>query len=187
MAATTYNETRVNLGGVLLLEADGKTPKTDEKSGEPLTESIDNLKETQATKIIANFKALNLAEPEPTKIQTFQYSEVSTSADLLPLLLQYNPNPDDAEKVAVDIIKRGLTLRQQGAVRDFMLDPEQAAVEGAYDLMIDAAKPGEGRRKADPASKAIKALEALCPGVKFDAAMLEAIKAQFAAQAAAAQ
>lgn len=49
-------------------------------------------------------------------------------------------------------------LAQQKAGREFMTDPDQGAVEGVYDLMTDASKPGEGRRKADPATKALRML-----------------------------
>jgi hypothetical protein len=52
-------------------------------------------------------------------------------------------------------------LAQQNYGRDFMNDTDQPPVEGIYDLMIDASKPGEGRRKADPASRIVKALSEL--------------------------
>ena len=156
--ASQYNETRVNLN-VVDLNADGSI-KTDEKTGEQVIAANTNNVEKKANEIIAEYKTKGLPEPEVTKIQTFQYTEATSSSEFVSLLQQFNPDPDVAEKLAVAIFNRGLVLAEQKAVRDFMLDDDQAAVEGVYDLMQDV-KPGEGRRKADPASKAIKALSDL--------------------------
>jgi hypothetical protein len=176
----TYNETRVNLTAAIL-ESDGKTIKKDDKTGEPVVISVDNKTEKQANELIASYKTAGLPEPEATKIQTFQYTTCDSPDQLVSLLKVYNPDGDIAEKLAVDIINRGLVLAQQKSVREFMLDPDQAVVEGVYDLMQDV-KPGEGRRKADPASKAIKAMSELL-GRPITQEELNSFLQSFAAQA----
>lgn len=176
---SNYNETRVNLKAVAVM-SDGKTVQTDEKTGEQVFESIDNKTEKQAQELIAKYKGDGLPEPEATKIQTFQYTTVSDASELVSVLKVHNPDGDVAEKLAVDIINRGLVLAQQKNVREFMLDNDQAIVEGVYDLMQDV-KPGEGRRKADPASKAIKALSELL-GRPVNQEELNGFLASFASQ-----
>ena len=184
--STTYNDTRINLQTVKFsTSADGaSTVEVDEKSGENLTEVLENATEKKANEVIASFKTKGLPEPEVLKIQTFQYSEVTTSSELDSLIAKYNTDPDQAEKVKVAIINRGLILAQQNFGREFMKDADQAGVEGVYDLMLDASKPGEGRRKADPASKAVKALSELL-GQNITADDLAALLASFKANAAA--
>lgn len=157
----TYNETRVNLGKVIDFESDGKTPKTDPKTNEVVTTTEENLTEKKAQEISAAQKTAGQEEPEQTKVQTFQITEVDEPEQLTTILSQYNQNPDEVKKVAIAIINRGLVLAQQKAMREFMLDADQGAQEGVYDLMNDACKPGEGRRKADPRSQAAKAMSAL--------------------------
>lgn len=165
--ATTYNETRVNLSGVIKFQEDGKTPVTDLKTGEIVTSTDENLVEKKANEIIAAQKATGQAEPEASKIQTFQYTEIGGAtldevvADFKALIEKYQQDAGNQAKVAASIVNRGVVLAQQKSLREFMLDAEQPAVEGVYDLMTDAVVPGEGRRKADPRTQAAKALTAL--------------------------
>ena len=184
---STYNDTRLNLQTVVYsTDASGAAViEVDEKTGEQVTELFGkgNTTEKKANATIAEFKTKGLPEPEILKIQTFQYSEVGSSSELDALIPQYNPDPDQAEKVKIAIINRGLVLAQQNFAREFMLDPDQAGVEGVYDLMLDASKPGEGRRKADPASKAVKALSELL-GQSITADDLAALLASFKSSAA---
>jgi len=184
---STYNDTRINLQTVVYsTDADGKAVvELDEKTGEQVTELFGkgNTTEKKANATIAEFKTKGLPEPEILKIQTFQYSEVGSSIELDTLIASYNPDPEQAEKVKVAIINRGLVLAQQNLAREFMLDTDQAGVEGVYDLMLDASKPGEGRRKADPASKAVKALSELL-GQNITADDLAALLASFKANTA---
>ena len=176
----TYNDTRVNLS-VVKTASDGKTPVLDEKTGEPVIEIQENITEKKANETIAAYKTAGLPDPEIVKIQTFQYTEVGEEVDLSGLeavLGQYNPDADSVKKAAIAIVNRGLVLAQQRFGREFMTDSDQAPVEGVYDLMQDASKPGEGRRKADPASKAAKSLSELL-GREVTAADLAAILASF--------
>jgi hypothetical protein len=181
---STYNDTRINLQTVKFSEKDGvSTPEMDEKSGEAVTEVVENATEKKSNEIIASYKTKGLPEPEILKIQTFQYSEISEAdpaGELITLLSHYNQDAEQVLKVAASIINRGLVLAQQNFGREFMKDSDQASVEGVYDLMTDASKPGEGRRKADPASKAVKALSELL-GQSITADDLAALLASFKA------
>jgi hypothetical protein len=165
--STTYNETRVNLAKVIAFDADGKTPKLDPKTGEVITSTEENLVEKKATELIAAQKAAGQEEPELAKVQTFGYTEVSGDtlsdviSDFTALIQKYQTDDAKAAIVAKGYINRGVVLAQQKVVREFMLDENQVAVEGVFDLMPDAAQPGEGRRKADPRSQAAKALSTM--------------------------
>lgn len=151
----TYNETRYNYTYI------------DEKGA---TEDRENVKESVFEKHKKELETAKLPEPQVTKAQSFTYHEAETLADIPSLI------PDEA--VAVDIFNRGAVLKQQSEIRGFMLDANEAATEGAYDLQEALASKTE-RRVADPRSKAIKALAGLS---KED---LLAVLAQFEAPVAA--
>lgn len=182
--ATNYNDTRINLQLCKFSKnPDGTASPVTTAEGEVENEVILNATEKKANTTIAEYKTSGLPEPEVLKIQTFGYTEVTSSSELLSVISAYNTDPDSAEKAAVAIINRGLVLAQQNAGRDFMNDADQGAVEGIYDLMTDASKPGEGRRKADPASRAIKDLSALL-GQNITAEDLAQLLANFKASSA---
>lgn len=80
-------------------------------------------------------------------------------------------------------MNRGLILAQQHkGMREFMNDSDQPAVEGLYDVMAEASKPGEGRRKADPLAKAAKLLSEQF-GVALTPADLDRLVAAFKSEA----
>lgn len=153
-----YNETRYTL----------KYTETNDK-GET-SSSFKVLSEKQAQEEIEDAKKNNKPEPEAVKLQTFQYHEAESPADFEALI------PNEAERV--NVFNRGYVLKQQSIIRDFMLDDEQQAVEGVYNLQADAAEVRE-RRKASPAEKAMKALASLPPEE------IAKILAQFTAASAA--
>lgn len=196
---STYNETRINLQtvrydkvtptpenttGIVPVTVMAVDPETQEPTEVYVTEVAANITEKKANATILEFRTLGLPDPEIMKIQTFQYSavgEVTPTEDLIRLLSGYNSDPAQVTKVAAALINRGLVLAQQNYGRDFMNDTDQPPVEGIYDLMIDASKPGEGRRKADPASRIVKALsELLNQSITADdlATMLASFKQQ---------
>ena len=154
--AKTWNETRKTL----------KYLTVDDKGNQ--SESFKVLKETEAQAEVEEATKAGEPVPEVVKSQTFGYNEATVIDDILSLV----PN----EQEAVNVFNRGYVLKQQSIIRDFMLDAEQAEVDGVYDLRSDAAEVRE-RRKATPQEKALKALSALPPD------QIAAILAQFTAAA----
>ncbi len=138
----TYNETRYTL----------KYTSTNDKGEQ--TDSFKVLTEKQANEELEAAKTSGATPAEVVKMQTFGYVEAETLSDISTLV------PNESE--AVNVFNRGYVLKQQSIIRDFMLDNEQQATDGVYDLTSDAAEVRE-RRKATPAEKALKALSALGP------------------------
>jgi hypothetical protein len=138
----TYNETRYTL----------KYTETNDKQEQ--VDSFKVLTEKQANEELEAAKTAGVPGPEVVKMQTFGYVEAENLSDIGTLV------PNETE--SVNIFNRGYVLKQQSIIRDFMLDNEQQATDGVYDLTADAAEVRE-RRKATPAEKALKALAALGP------------------------
>jgi hypothetical protein len=136
----TYNETRYTL----------KYTETNDKQEQ--VDSFKVLTEKQANEELEAAKAAGTPGPEVVKMQTFGYVEAESPADFETLIAN--------EVERVNVFNRGYVLKQQSIIRDFMLDNEQQATDGVYDLTADAAEVRE-RRKATPAEKAMKALSAL--------------------------
>ncbi len=108
--------------------------------------------EKKAQELIEEAKKNSKPEPEVVKMQTFRQYEAESPADFAELV------PNEQERV--NIFNRGYVLKGQAVMRENMLDPEWAAVEGIYDLRSDCAEVRE-RRKATPAEKALRQLAAL--------------------------
>jgi hypothetical protein len=180
----TNNETRANLS-IPQFNAD-KSPKMDDKGEEQLIEIKNNIDTSTKSyrEIVAEASANGLTEMDiTTKLQSFQVTEVDSWKELFDLIGLYQPDATIAEKVATDIVNRGLILAQQHkGMREFMNDSDQPVVEGLYDVMAEASKPGEGRRRADPLAKAAKLLSEQF-GVALTPADLDRLVAAFKSEA----
>jgi hypothetical protein len=164
-----YNGTRYNLSNVVafseVTSSDGKSvtytaKKTTDADGNEafVTETVTNVVEKKAQEIIDFQAKQGWPAAEIDKVQTFMYREAESLSEIKPMLLEAGLDGDKAESTGVDLFNVGWMAAQNKEVRDFMAKSE--AVEGAYDLLRDAATPAE-RRKADPMSKLNKALKDL--------------------------
>lgn len=110
------------------------------------------LSEAQFEKATKQAEKDSEAAPVPVKVQTFGVPVAETAEDMTIL--------SENEEIRLAYYNRGLSLRCYAAVRDFMLNDEQEAVEGVLDLTEIANKPVE-RRSAAPQDKIAKLFESL--------------------------
>lgn len=136
---TQYNENCATIRVV-----DNKGDATDKVIVETQKKSLETLEAEE----IASAEKLGGAA-EVTKRQTFSLASPTSWDEIVEMV------PNEAARLAH--YTRGIILYEQSARREFMLDENQQAVEGAYSLLTDVQEPRE-RRKADPNIKAANAL-----------------------------
>jgi hypothetical protein len=181
-----YNETRVNVSGVVKSTTD-KTTNAEvplvNADGTNQTEDLNNILEKKYNEIVEFHKKQGWPEPQLLKVQTFTYSEPESLDEVIPLFVQGGLDENVAKVRAADVFNRGWAIEQQAEIRAFMQKSDP--VEGNYDLLSDAVQPAE-RRQKDPMTAAANALKKAGFAVSIDD--LKALMAQFApaSQAAAA-
>lgn len=188
----TYNETRVNVSGVVKTRTVTETNAQGEQvsredallnsDGTLQTQDLNNIVEKKFNEITEEHKKAGWPEPQPSKIQTFEYTEPESVEEIVPMLVSAGLDEAVAKQRALDVFLRGWAIEQQGEIRAFMAKSD--AVEGAYSVLKDAATPAE-RRQKDPLATAASALKKAGFDVTLDG--LKAILEQFKQPAAAEQ
>lgn len=156
----TYNETRVNVTGVVqtLTDSTGKVTAAVNQDGTLKTDDVMNITEKKFQELVEDHKKNGWPEPQPTKVQTFSISEIESSvSEFEPYLQSLGLDAAVAAKSAADILQRGWSIEQLKEVRSFMLGTSEA-VEGVYSVAVEAATPAE-RRVKDPLQGALNNLK----------------------------
>jgi len=178
-----YTETHVNLSGIIDYTesksvVDGKdvityTPKTDNEGNIVTGEAISLVEDKKAKELI-DFQSKHFPDQPAIsvdKLQTFQYREIDSLDEAVPMLVAAGLPEEKATEMAATFFNRGWTLAQHKSRADFMKSNDP--VEGVYDLATDAATPTE-RRKADPVTKLNKMLQSM--GINLTVDQLKAMQ-----------